>query len=86
MAHVGIAAIIKRRVAPDVMAVSLRLPPGSALPFLAGQYVNVSNKAGVKRAYSIASAPENGPASLVRDVIDAPSWPSPAEDGRWPYA
>lgn len=44
------------RLAEDVVRVQLRLPPRSPFKFLAGQYVDVSNPAGVKRSYSIASA------------------------------
>ena len=44
-------------LAPDVMRVGLRLPPRSAFRFLAGQYVDVTGPAGVKRSYSIASDP-----------------------------
>ena len=44
------------RLAEDVVRVQLRLPPRSPLKFLAGQYVDVTSPAGVKRSYSIASA------------------------------
>jgi CDP-4-dehydro-6-deoxyglucose reductase len=44
------------RVAGDVVRVVLRLPPGSAFRFLAGQHVDVTSPAGVRRSYSIASA------------------------------
>jgi CDP-4-dehydro-6-deoxyglucose reductase len=43
-------------LAPDVIRVELRLPPRSAFRFLAGQYIDVTSPAGVKRSYSIASA------------------------------
>lgn len=49
------------RLAPDVMRVELRLPPRNPFRFLAGQYVDVSSPAGVRRSYSVASdaaAPE----------------------------
>ncbi|CAN5737586.1 CDP-6-deoxy-delta-3,4-glucoseen reductase [soil metagenome] len=42
-------------VAPDVMKVSLRLPPNSGFAFLAGQYVDVIGPGGIKRSYSVAS-------------------------------
>ena len=44
------------RLAEDVVRVSLRLPPRSPFRFLAGQYLDVTSPAGVKRSYSIASS------------------------------
>ena len=44
------------RLAGDVVRVELRLPPRSPFKFLAGQYLDVTSPAGVKRSYSIASA------------------------------
>jgi len=44
------------RVADDVVRVVLRMPPGSAFRFLAGQHVDVTSPAGVRRSYSIASS------------------------------
>ena len=44
------------RLADDVLRVQLRLPPRSPFRFLAGQYLDVTSPAGVKRSYSIASA------------------------------
>ena len=44
------------RLAADVVRVTLRLPPRSPFKFLAGQYVDVTSPAGLKRSYSIASA------------------------------
>ncbi len=49
------------RPAPDVMIVTLRLPPGSGFKFRAGQYIDVVGHGGVSRSYSVASdsaAPE----------------------------
>jgi CDP-4-dehydro-6-deoxyglucose reductase len=43
------------RLAPDVVRVWLRLPPRNEFRFLAGQYLDVSSPAGVRRSYSIAS-------------------------------
>jgi CDP-4-dehydro-6-deoxyglucose reductase len=43
-------------LAEDVVRVELRLPPRSPFRFLAGQYLDVTSPAGVKRSYSIASA------------------------------
>jgi CDP-4-dehydro-6-deoxyglucose reductase len=44
------------RLAPDVVGVSLRLPPASPLRFLPGQYVDIITK-GVRRSYSLANSP-----------------------------
>ena len=44
------------RLADDVIRVNLRLPPRSPFKFLAGQYVDVTSPAGIKRSYSIASS------------------------------
>jgi CDP-4-dehydro-6-deoxyglucose reductase len=43
-------------LAPDVLGVTLRLPPASPLQFVPGQYVEVIAK-GVRRSYSLANAP-----------------------------
>ena len=47
----------KSQLAHDVMALSLNLPRGEQLHFLAGQYVDVLLRDGRRRAFSIASAP-----------------------------
>lgn len=44
------------RLAPGVVGVTLRLPPGTTIPFLPGQYVDVIAK-GVRRSYSLANSP-----------------------------
>ena len=44
-----------QRLAPDVLQVTLRLPPTSELAFLPGQYVDVIGPAGVRRSYSLAN-------------------------------
>ncbi|MFO1321348.1 MAG: cytochrome b N-terminal domain-containing protein [Burkholderiales bacterium] len=46
-----------RRAAPEVMILTLALPPGAALAFDAGQYFNVILEDGARRAFSFASAP-----------------------------
>jgi NAD(P)H-flavin reductase/ferredoxin len=48
------AAHVERleRLAPDVMLVALRLPPGRAVTFEAGQYINVILDDGERRSYS----------------------------------
>lgn len=45
------------RVSPDVLRVTLRLPPNSRFTFQPGQYIDVIGPGGVRRAYSIANAP-----------------------------
>jgi CDP-4-dehydro-6-deoxyglucose reductase len=52
------------RLAPDVMFVHLRLPMNENMRFVAGQYVELLLKDNVRRAYSIANAPQ------VTGVID----------------
>ena len=49
-----IAAI--ERLAPDVVGVTLRLPPTASLRFLPGQYVDIIAQ-GVRRSYSLANSP-----------------------------
>jgi CDP-4-dehydro-6-deoxyglucose reductase len=44
------------KVAPDVVIVRLRLPPSSAFPYIAGQYINVIGPNGIRRSYSLANA------------------------------
>lgn len=44
-------------LAPDVMLVELKLPPGERLQFLAGQYVEILLREGRRRAFSLANAP-----------------------------
>ena len=46
-----------QRLAPDVMQVVIGLPPNEPLQFLAGQYVEILLADGMRRCYSIASAP-----------------------------
>ena len=48
------------RLAPDVLRVTLRLPPRTPLRFLAGQYLDVASPGGARRSYSIASDPATG--------------------------
>lgn len=45
------------KLAPDVVQVTLRLPPASKLNYLPGQYVDVIWQ-GARRSYSIANAPQ----------------------------
>ena len=48
-----------RRLAPDVMAIELKLPTSERLQFLAGQYVDILLKDGRRRSFSIANAPHD---------------------------
>ena len=48
------------RPAPDVAILTLQLPAGGDLAFRAGQYVDFLLAGGVRRSYSIASAPGAG--------------------------
>jgi CDP-4-dehydro-6-deoxyglucose reductase len=45
------------RLAPDVLHIKLRLPPATDFTFLPGQYVDVIGQGGIRRSYSLASAP-----------------------------
>ena len=45
------------RLAPDVIALHLRLPANERLQFYAGQYINILLKDGKRRSFSLANAP-----------------------------
>ncbi len=47
------------RAAPDVMMIHLRLPANERLQFLAGQYIDILTKSGLRRSLSIANAPHD---------------------------
>lgn len=47
------------RLAPDVMMIHLRLPANERLQFLAGQYIDILTKSGLRRSLSIATAPHD---------------------------
>lgn len=47
-----------RRAAPDVMVVTLRLPPRKGLHYVAGQYVEILLPDGEARRYSLATVPQ----------------------------
>jgi CDP-4-dehydro-6-deoxyglucose reductase len=47
------------RIAPDVMLVELKLPVNEKLQFLAGQYVDLILRNGVRRSFSMANAPHD---------------------------
>ncbi len=47
------------KLAPDVIALYLKLPATERLQFLAGQYIDILLKDGKKRSFSLANAPHN---------------------------
>src|SRR4030067_2132636 len=48
-----------QRLAPDVMALSLKLPANERLQFLAGQYIDILLKDQKPRSFSLANAPHD---------------------------
>lgn len=50
------------RLAPDVMKVVLRLPPKTNFRYVAGQYIDLIGKDGLRRSYSIANSANSGEA------------------------
>jgi len=46
------------KLAPDVIKVVLRLPPGVTFNFIPGQYIDVIGPGGIRRSYSLAHAPK----------------------------
>jgi CDP-4-dehydro-6-deoxyglucose reductase len=44
------------KLAPDVIRITLRLPPNNNFEYLSGQYIDVIAKDGLRRSYSIANA------------------------------
>jgi CDP-4-dehydro-6-deoxyglucose reductase len=47
------------KMSPDVIKVVLRMPPGVALNFIPGQYIDVIGPGGIRRSYSLANAPNS---------------------------
>ncbi len=47
------------RLAPDVMLIFLKLPANERLQFLAGQYIDIILKNGIRRSFSLANAPHD---------------------------
>jgi CDP-4-dehydro-6-deoxyglucose reductase len=47
------------RLAPDVTMIHLRLPANERLQFLAGQYIDILTKSGLRRSLSLANAPHD---------------------------
>jgi CDP-4-dehydro-6-deoxyglucose reductase, E3 len=48
-----------QRLAPDVMLLELKLPANERLQFLAGQYVDLLLRGGIRRSFSMANAPHD---------------------------
>ena len=48
-----------QRVAPDVMLLDLKLPAQERLLFLAGQYIDLLLRGGIRRSFSMANAPHD---------------------------
>jgi len=59
------------RLAPDVLAIHLKLPATERLQFLAGQYIDILLKDGKRRSFSLANAPHDD-ASLQLHVRHVP--------------
>jgi len=52
------ARVVKmQRAAPDVMLLDLKLPAQERLRFLAGQYIDLLLRGGIRRSFSMANAP-----------------------------
>ena len=47
------------KLAPDVMRIQLKLPANERLQFLAGQYIDILMRGGMRRSLSIANSPED---------------------------
>jgi CDP-4-dehydro-6-deoxyglucose reductase, E3 len=47
------------KLAPDVMRILLRLPANERLQFLAGQYIDILMRGGMRRSLSMANSPEH---------------------------
>ena len=47
------------RASPDVMMLYLKLPQGSKLPFIAGQYLDILLDDGTRRSFSFANSPHD---------------------------
>ncbi len=58
-------------LAPDVLRVVLQPPAAQALPYTAGQYVDVHCADGIKRSFSIAGAPREDAALVLHIRIGA---------------
>jgi CDP-4-dehydro-6-deoxyglucose reductase, E3 len=47
------------KLAPDVMMIHLKLPTNERLQYLAGQYIDVITRSGIRRSLSLANAPHD---------------------------
>ena len=47
------------KLAPDVMRIQLKLPANERLQFLAGQYIDILMRGGLRRSLSMANSPED---------------------------
>jgi CDP-4-dehydro-6-deoxyglucose reductase len=47
------------KLAPDVMRIQLKLPANERLQFLAGQYIDILMRGGIRRSLSMANAPHD---------------------------
>lgn len=47
------------KLAPDVMMMRLKLPASERLQYLAGQYIDIITKSGLRRSLSLANAPHD---------------------------
>ena len=47
------------KLAPDVMRILLKLPANERLQFLAGQYIDILMRGGMRRSFSMANAPHD---------------------------
>lgn len=60
------------RLAPDVLKVVLRLPPNAGFRYVAGQYIDLIGRGGVRRSYSIANvARDDGKLELHVRRVDS---------------
>ena len=60
----------RQPLAPDVLAVFLRLPAHEEFTFLAGQYVDVMLPQNRRRSFSIANAPHQAASGVARTQVD----------------
>jgi CDP-4-dehydro-6-deoxyglucose reductase len=50
---------VLEKLAPDVMRIQLKLPANERLRFLAGQYIDILMRGGMRRSLSLANSPED---------------------------
>lgn len=70
---------------PDIMHIQLRLPPKTQFEFLAGQFVEIVGRNGIRRSYSIASDPSRSLLDfhirIVEDGVLSAYWRDHAKVG-----